>query len=396
MPIRFASGVSNALELREAMASIFAQIQAQLGDAPVDLAVLFTTDAYADACHEISRLIRDRLSPRNLIGCTGGGIIGVDQEYEDQAAISLLVGSLPDVQIHPFHLEQAEVEQIADDDDAAGIFGVSAEENPAFILLPDPFSLNAFGLLSMLDLHYPSSVKLGGMASGGFQPGCNRLYLNGNAFLSGVAGVAITGRVEVLPIVSQGCRSIGSPLLVTDGSDNVVRRLGNRPALETLQDLMADLPEADARLAQRALLMGIVIDEYKTEFRRGDFLIRNLLGADPGSGALIINDRITAGQTIQFQVRDARTADEDLHFLLDSHLGQIEGRIPAAAAVFNCNGRGMRLFSDRNHDISLIHASVGTKIPSAGFFCAGEIGPVGGRSFIHGFTSSIGLFLPKP
>jgi small ligand-binding sensory domain FIST len=394
MPLRFASGVSNSLELDAALKTIFEQLDAGLDGASPDLAILFTTDAYADACFEISRKIRERLAPKSLIGCTGGGIIGHGEEYEDQAAISVLAGSLPGVDIHPFYLTQDDLEEIEDEDDAAGAFGVRAINEPSFFLLPDPFSLNGFALLSVLDRIYPASVKLGGMASGGFQPGSNRLYVNGNTYLAGAAGVALSGDIEILPLVSQGCRPIGSPLLVTAAEENVIQTLGNKPALEVLQEVVESLPEGDKRLAQRALLIGVVIDEYRTEFRRGDFLIRNLLGADPASGVLVINDRISAGQTVQFQIRDARTAEEDLVCLLAAIREQLAGRIPAAAAVFSCNGRGLRLYSDRNHDISLIHDSVG-KIPSAGFFCAGEIGPVGGKSFIHGFTSSIGFFLPK-
>ncbi|MCG3197781.1 MAG: hypothetical protein GHCLOJNM_02271 [bacterium] len=394
MALRFASGVSNALELDRALDSIFAQIEPAMEGVHPDLAILFTTDAYIDSCFEISRKIRERLSPRVLVGCTGGGIIGSDQEYEDQAAISLLVGALEGVNVRPIYLTQEDLEGLETDEDVITRFEVTPAENPSFFLLPDPFSINGYRLLSLLDRSYPASVKLGGMASAGFQPGSNRLYLNGNVYLSGAVGVSLTGAVEIAPLVSQGCRPIGAPLLVTAAEENAILQLGALPALEALQELVTSLPEADRRLAQRALLVGVVIDEYKNDFQRGDFLIRNLLGADPNSGMIVINDRVSVGQTIQFQVRDAASAAEDLECLLEASRGSWGNRDPVAAAVFNCNGRGLRLFPDRNHDISTIHGSMGP-IPSAGFFCAGEIGPVGGKSFVHGFTSSIGFFLPK-
>jgi small ligand-binding sensory domain FIST len=392
--MQFASAISNSLVLDEALNDLFTQIENQSLSQSIDLAILFTTDEYADDCTEISRRIRNRLNPNHMIGCTGGGIIGNSQEYEGQPAISLMVGALPGANLRSFYLTQEDLFTLLDEKEAHEKFGLTADDHPSFIVLPDPFSVNALSLLSTLDFHYPTSVKVGGLASGGFQPGCNRLYQDGNTYLSGLVGVVMGGDVELSPIVSQGCRPIGSPLLITDGQDNVIRCLGSRPAVEVVQETIAKLPEADRRLAQTALLVGVVIDEYKTDFLRGDFLIRNLIGVDPSNGYLIINDRVILGQTIQFQVRDARSATEDLSYLLAHNQALWGERQPAAAAIFNCNGRGIRMFPAHNHDIDLIHQSVG-KIPAAGFFCAGEIGPIGNKSFIHGFTSSIGFFLPK-
>ncbi|GMV65050.1 MAG: hypothetical protein AMXMBFR75_08530 [Candidatus Hinthialibacteria bacterium] len=389
----FASGVSNSRDLDTALKSIYTQIEGAMGGYQTDLAIIFTTADYADDCQEISRRIRERYSPGVFLGCTGCGIIGGSQEYEEQPAISLLVGSLPGVEIAPFRLTQEDLQGITDIEDARRLFGVSPEDRPNFFLFPDPFSIHALNLLSILDRFYPSSVKLGGIASAGFQPESNRFYLNDETFTDGLVGMALQGDIEVAPIVSQGCRPIGSPFLVTDAEQNILRKLGNRPALEALQELFISLSEEDMNLAQTALLMGVVIDEYKTEFQRGDFLIRNLIGADPSKGSLVINDNVGIGQTIQFQVRDARSAAEDLEYLLSSRPESWNGRQPLAAFIFSCNGRGERLFSSPNHDISLIRKWTGVS-PAAGFFCAGEIGPIGGKSFIHGFTSSIGFILP--
>ena len=382
------------MDLEEALDSVFFQIGQNFESSETDLALLFTTGHFADACVEVSERVNSEFSPKCFVGCTAGGIIGSDQEYEEQAAIALLVGSLPGCDLHPFHLTQQNLSGLGDPAIAKQVLGVDPEDRPSFVLLPDPFSFQTTTLLAKLDEIYPTAPKLGGLASAGFQPGANRLYYNEETHLDGMVGFSMTGSLELLPIVSQGCRPIGVPLMISDIEKNVVKTLGNRPAFEVLQEIVSELSEEDQRLASTALLAGVVIDEYKTEFDRGDFLIRNLIGGDPGNGYLVINDHLSPGQTIQFQVRDANTAEEELSLLLQRALGELGSKRPLAAAVFNCNGRGLRLFPRRNHDIEMIQATA-QQIPSAGFFCAGEIGPVGGKTFIHGFTSSIGLFVPR-
>ncbi len=394
MKAQFASGVSNSIDLEEALESVFFQIAQNFHSNETNLALLFTTGHFADSCVQISEWVNSKFSPNCFIGCTAGGIIGSDQEFEEQSALSLMVGFLPDCNLHPFHLTQQNVAGLSDPPIAKQILGASPEENPSFLLLPDPFSFQTTALLEKLDATYPTSPKLGGLASAGFQPGANRLYYNEETFLDGMVGLSMTGSMEILPIVSQGCRPIGHPMMITDIDKNVVKTLGNRPAFEVLQGVVSELSEEDQRLASTALLAGVVIDEYKSEFDRGDFLIRNLIGGDPENGYLVINDHVLPGQTIQFQVRDANTAEEELSLLLQGALGRLGSKRPLAAAVFNCNGRGLRLFANRNHDIELLQAAA-EQIPSTGFFCAGEIGPVGGRTFIHGFTSCIGLFVSR-
>ncbi|MCA9424948.1 MAG: FIST C-terminal domain-containing protein [Candidatus Omnitrophica bacterium] len=394
MSFQFASGVSNSMGVEDALDSVFFQIREGFSSEKADLAILFTTGHFADSCVDISRRINETFSPTCMVGCTAGGVIGSDQEYEDQAALALLVGNLPECQLNSFHLTHQNVSGIGDAAIAAEILGARPDEDPSFVLLPDPFSIQTGDLLSKLDSVYPGAPKLGGLASAGFQPGSNRLYLNEDTHMEGLVGFSLTGPLEILPVVSQGCRPIGRPLMVTDAERNVIKTLGNRSAFEVLQEIVSELSEEDQRLASTALLTGVVIDEYKTDFDQGDFLIRNLIGGDPERGYLVINDHISLGQTMQFQVRDANTAEEELSILLNHHLARLGIKKPVAAAVFNCNGRGLKLFPERNHDIDMIQTATGG-IPSAGFFCAGEIGPVGGQTFIHGFTSSIGLFVPK-
>jgi small ligand-binding sensory domain FIST len=201
--------------------------------------------------------------------------------------------------------------------------------------------------------------------------------------------VLLRGPLGLRSVVSQGCRPIGRPFLVTRARQNVIEELGGRPVLEQLQELWQALTPEDQELFQQALHIGLVMNEYRGEFRRGDFLVRNVMGLDRDTGALVITDRVRVGQTVQFHVRDAATADEDLHALMRPDAGA-QGR-PAGALVFSCNGRGTRLFPEPHHDARAIRAEAGD-IPLAGFFAQGELGPVAGQNFIHGFTASVALF----
>jgi small ligand-binding sensory domain FIST len=190
-------------------------------------------------------------------------------------------------------------------------------------------------------------------------------------------------------VVSQGCRPIGDPFVVTKAEHNVIHELGGSPALERLQAVIESLGSEERRMAHRALHLGVVIDEHRDRFDRGDFLVRNLIGADRESGSVAIGDRIEEGQTVQFHLRDARTASEDLNLLLTAD--QVKHGKPLGALLFSCCGRGRGLFGRPHHDITMVRERAG-EIPIAGFFAQGEIGPVGGSNFLHGYTASLALF----
>jgi small ligand-binding sensory domain FIST len=231
---------------------------------------------------------------------------------------------------------------------------------------------------------------IGGMASVIHQAGDCRLLLDAAVHDQGAVGVVLHGPVGLRSIVSQGCRPIGKPFVVTKAQDNFILELGGRPAVDQLRELWESLTPQEQRLVQQGLHVGRVINEYQSDFQRGDFLVRNVIGVDRNRGAVVITDRVRVGQTVQFHVRDAQTADEDLHALLQLDLHAHEKR-PAGALLFSCNGRGSRLFEEANHDARAVRAAAGP-IPLAGFFAQGELGPVGGRNFIHGFTASVALF----
>jgi small ligand-binding sensory domain FIST len=206
----------------------------------------------------------------------------------------------------------------------------------------------------------------------------------------GAVCVLLRGSVQARSVVSQGCRPIGKPLVITRARDNMILELGGKSAFAQLQDLWQQLNPRDQQLVQRGLHIGRVISEYQESFRRGDFLVRNVMGIDRDSGAIAITERIRAGQTVQFHVRDAATADEDLRLLLEQDK-KASAALPAAGLLFSCNGRGTRLFDTPHHDAQAVTAGAGS-VPLAGFFAAGELGPIGGQNFIHGFTASVVLF----
>ena len=237
---------------------------------------------------------------------------------------------------------------------------------------------------------FPGMPVLGGMASGGQEPGENRLFLNSEVVHTGAVGVIVHGDVRVRSVVSQGCRPIGSPFVVTAADRNVVQGLGGAPPLRRLQEMLPTLSERDQALVRRGLHLGLAMNEYQDAFGRGDFLIANVLGADADTGAIAVGNMVRTGQTVQFHVRDDQTADEDLRHLLQVGPGREQSKAQAAL-LFSCNGRGTRLFPEPHHDAGVIQELFGP-LPLAGFFAQGELGPVGGRNYIHGYTASIALF----
>jgi small ligand-binding sensory domain FIST len=246
-----------------------------------------------------------------------------------------------------------------------------------------PFSFPIDQLLARLGEDRPGLPVVGGLASAARGPGGNRLVLDDQVFAQGAVGAFLGAGVKVATVVSQGCRPVGNPFVVTKAEQDVVFELAGRPALERLQEVAGGLSDDDRRLMSELVQLGRVIDEAKPEFSRGDFLVRTVVGADPESGALRVGDLVDVGSTTQFQVRDAASADEDLRHLID-------GRSADGALVFTCNGRGIRFFGEADHDAAVVSESLGGA-PVAGMFCAGEIGPIGGRNFLHGFTASVVL-----
>jgi small ligand-binding sensory domain FIST len=385
----FAAALSTATSTERALEEVCTQARERLASPP-DLALLFFSPHHAEAGAALTA-VAQRVQARCLIGCVGEAIIGNDQEVEQRPALSLWLGQWTrPVQAEAFHLT---AEQTSEGQSLMGwpdgILSADPHE-AALLLLGDPLTFPVDAFLSQTNADYPGLRVLGGMASGMLDKGSTPLVYHDRLVIGGAVGVLLQGAIGLRGIVSQGCRPIGRPLVITRGEENVITELGGRPPLAQLQQLWQELNDRDRQLFQHGLHVGLVINEYQAEFQRGDFLVRNVLGLERESGALAIADRIRVGQTVQFHVRDAASADEDLHALLQLDL-QAHERRPAGALVFSCNGRGTRLFQEPDHDARVIRSEAGA-IPLAGLFAAGELGPIGGRNFIHGFTASVALF----
>jgi small ligand-binding sensory domain FIST len=264
-------------------------------------------------------------------------------------------------------------------------YPIAAQGGP-FLVMGDPFTFPMDHLLAYVNDRLPGTTVMGGMASGGLEPGQTRLFLDDRVLDQGAVGARLPG-VRIQSLVSKGCRPVGSVYTVTRAEGNVIHELGGQPPLERIQEMVARLDPGERILVQQGLHIGWVIDPYKSEPVRGDFLVRGVIGTDPESGAIAVGDQIEVGEAVQFHVRDAVTADEDLRELL----GHSDAATTLGALLFTCNGRGTRLFDHPDHDAALVSDVLGAP-PIAGFNCAGEIGPVGGRNFLHGFTASIALF----
>ncbi len=387
--MRFAAAMARG-EDGTALAGELAARVAESVPAP-DLALLFFNGDLADQAGELAAALRQSLAPGLLLGCTCEGFIGVGQEVERQPGASLLAGSLPGVALRPFHLAADRWAELLSEPERLQQAVGTGETHRGQLLLGDPFTTPAIELLDPLNRNFPGLPTLGGMASGARRPGENALILGDRIYREGAVGAGLGGALRLDAVVSQGCRPIGEPYVVTKAEQNVILELRGRPALEVLEQFLEALPETDRALLGSGLFVGLVINEYQERFARGDFLVRGVLGAYREAGGLVVGDQVRGGQSIQFHVRDADTATEDLRLLLEPQAALDPP--PAGALLFSCNGRGTRMFPEPHHDAGAI-ARFLPDLPLAGFFAAGELGPVGGRSFLHGHTASLALFRP--
>jgi len=375
--VPFAAALSEHPLPTHATGEVVGRILEELGPAP-DLAVVFVTAPLAGALDDIAATIRATLQPTTLLGATAVSVLGGDREVEEESAISLFAA-----QMSPVMPVRVEAERLADgwrlESTLAGPLGART-----LVLLADPFTFPVEDFLEKLAVEEPELQVIGGMASAARGPGGNRLVLNGEVVADGAVGVLLDANTAATTLVSQGCRPVGQPLVVTRAERNVIYEIAGRPALERLQELAASLSPDDRRLLAAGVHLGRVMDESRAEFGRGDFLVRQVVGADREAQSLAVGDEIEVGTTIQFHVRDADSADEDLRALLT-------GASSSAALVFTCNGRGTHLFDAPHHDASVINSHLDGGATS-GMFCAGEVGPIGGRNFVHGFTASVLLF----
>ena len=354
-----------------------------LGGAPADLAVVFAGAANLGHAEQGLEIVRERVRARTLIGCGAQGVIGTGRELE-RGGVAVWAASLPEASLESFHLQ---VHPLGDGRAAlSGLPDLSASQ--AVLMLVDPFSFPVEPVLDEIADRHPGLPVIGGLSSAGGGATGAVLMRDGGVVSTGAVGVALDG-VDVRPCVSQGARPIGPEMVITAAEGNTIYELASRPALERLKEAIGGLEPDEAALAARGLLLGIVIDENQPDYGRGDFLIRGLLSVDEEQGSILVGEQVRIGQTVRMQVRDGASADADLDFALDE-LRRLEENV-AGALLFSCNGRGSHMFGEPDHDAQALDRAL-AGAPTAGFFCAGEIGPVGDRSFVHGFTATLAVF----
>ncbi len=379
----------------EAMGTLHRALQ-EIGDrTEPDLVLLFASSTFAADFPAMVRETRRWTGTRTLAGCSGQAIIGRDREVEGEAAVSLLAFSGADAWFQAAHVRQEDLELTSGADAWRLRAGIPADDPRGWLLFADPFTTDVEALVARIEDAYPGTPVVGGMASGEARARKTHLFLDDQVFTEGAIALAVGGAYAVRTVVSQGAEPIGETWTITGAHHNHIETIGNRPAYEVLVETVRALgPEQQFR-ARTNLLVGLAMDERRDLFLRGDFLIRNLTGADADSGSLAICAIPRVGQTLQFQVRDADAADDELRQLLVRTRERLGEQTAEAALVCTCNGRGKGLFGTPDHDAGLV-AEILDGVPAAGFFCNGEIGPVGRKTFVHGFTATIGLLVREP
>ena len=390
--MQFHVAITRESDADQAAQALVASVREAFGRTSPDLICLFFSPHYANASSDLVETLNRQLAPCVMVGCMGEGVIGPSEEYENSTVVTLWAAQLPTVRMVPFHLTFHEKESQS----SYTFEGWPQEletlsDRPTFLVFADPFSTPIEDVFETMEARCPGAPAIGGVASGGTDLGENRLVFNGGIVKDGLVGVALWGPVWIRTLVSQGCQPIGERYVVTKAERNIMYELGGVPTLERLQETLQRLGSERGKQVAMAVQVGVAFDEQREEFGRGDFLIRGLLGADQRSGGVAISDIVKEGQTVQFHVRDPMAASEDFNLLMAQDRRDYPNSPLKGALLFSCNGRGRRFFAEPNHDIAALQRQA-EGIPVAGFFAAGEIGPVGGKNFIHGYTASVALF----
>ncbi|MCA9697226.1 MAG: FIST C-terminal domain-containing protein [Myxococcales bacterium] len=401
--MRWASSISGVESFDVALEQTTEELRAALdGEAP-DLLLVFVSREHQHRWHELPGQLRDRFANARIVGCSAAGVAGDGREIEQAPGLALSAARLPGVEVTPFHLDPDAVDLTTPADPAYErqrwfeALGIADGPAPHLLLLPDPFSWPGPPMLASLDRSFPDAVKIGGLASGGGRPGEHRLFCDRSVHHRGTVGVALRGNLEIESVVAQGCRPIGSPLFITRRQNNIIFELDGRLAVDVLQQVLDELDPGDQALARTSLFLGLSMHPSREIYGQGDFLVRNLIGVDPTTGAIGVGAELDHAAVVQFHLRDAETSAAELRDLLAEHAFASRGHRSQAALMFSCLGRGRSLYGEAGHDSALLREQLGHDLPIAGFFCNGEIGPIGGynsHTFLHGYTSAVMLFRP--
>lgn len=371
-----------------------ANLRAQLRAPQVSLGLVFMTPQFFAEARQTLEILRLHARIPLLVGCSSTGLIAGAEEIEESSGLVLALYALPGVQLKECYFTQLQIDNAEDSDFWVQETGVPQDRTNGWLTFIDPFHLDAESWLKSWNASYPGTPVFGGLASGVFNDQATQIYLNGEVYDEGGVAISVGGEVRLAGVISQGCTPIGETWTLTRVEQNLIHRIANRPAYEVLAETVAQLSPEDQKKVRGNLFIGLVVNEYLEDFHRGDFLVRNLLGGDPHTGVLAVGAMPRAGQTMQFQRRDAHAAAEDMSELLSRARKQIgTGRV-YGGCLCCCNGRGKHLFGKSGHDAQMVQQQLGG-IGLAGFFCNGEIGPVGPKNFLHGYTASLALFVSR-
>jgi small ligand-binding sensory domain FIST len=369
------------------------ELRGQLKGA-VSLGLVFLAPRFFPHARQVLEILRVHARIPLLAGCSSTGVIADAEEIEENAGIALGLYALPGVELSATRFSQEQVEEA----NGPGYWrletSVEPEQTNGWLAFIDPFHLDSERWLRSWDAAYAPLPVLGGLASGEPSAQQTQVYLNGDVFDEGGVAISVGGAVRLAGVTSQGCTPIGETWTLTRVEQNIIHEIGNRPAYEVLAETFNQLTAEEQRRARGNLFLGLVVNEYLEEFHRGDFLIRNLLGADPRSGSIAVGALPRTGQTVQFQRRSAAAATEEMDDLLTRAAGELKSSTVYGGCLCCCNGRGQNLFSEPSHDARLVQKRLGP-LGLSGFFCNGEIGPVGQKNFLHGYTASLAVFVKK-
>ena len=366
----------------------------QLRAPKVSLGLVFMSPRFFPRARQVLEILRVHARIPLLAGCSSPNLIVGEHEVEQNAGLSLGLYAIPGVEFTAFHFTQEQVEEASSPNYWHLKTGVEPSQTNGWLVFIDPFHLDSETWLKTWNDAYAPLPVLGGLASGDFNEPSTQVYLNGEVFEEGGVAISCGGDVKLVGVTSQGCTPIGQTWTLTRVEQNIIHQIGNRPAYEVLAETFNQLSSEEQKQARGNLFIGMVVNEYLEDFHRGDFLIRNLLGADPHSGSIAVGALPRLGQTVQFQRRSAAAATEDMNELLTRARNELAGTTVYGGCLCSCNGRGQNLFGRPNHDAQMVQRRLGP-LGLAGFFCNGEIGPVGQKSFLHGYTASLALFVRK-
>ncbi len=389
--LRFAAALSTRHDGTVALREAAEHLGDGLAGRNPDLLLAFASQHHGGEFEALASRLGDLTGARILLGCAAESVIGGAREVEREPALALWGVCGEDLELAPFRLEAHSGE---DGPEYAGEpdLTTTTSRSSSLILFGDPFSFPMADYLESLEERAPGLPAVGGMASGGQEPGTNSLFFGDQRFTAGAVGVVVGGGIELQPVVSQAYRPVGEPLVITACEGSLVRKLGGKPAAPMMMQVLERLPEEDRQLLQQGPFLGVAWDASKSEFERTDFLAHPIRGIAPQEEAVVVVGQVRRGQTVQFMVRDPQTAGEDLTQRLEGMNDPPSEPHQAGALLFSCNGRGSRMFSEADHDISRVHQKLGAEIPAAGFFAMGEIGPVFGRNHLHGFAASVAVY----